>query len=140
MTIFTPYHTHFLLIREPSKFCRELRANPPPSDPCPPPCVPPCQNLYGKPCFNSSLGAYWAIILSVLIIILFKERINDYQEKKMGQYLENWPRYCNFCRPKKNLKKFENTCLVAPGALAHRLQRLQNQKWPPVGPKMANGV
>ena len=33
MTIFTPYHTHFLLIREPSKFCRELRTNPPPSDP-----------------------------------------------------------------------------------------------------------
>ena len=28
-------------------------------------------------------GAYWAIILSILIIILFKERINDYLEKKI---------------------------------------------------------
>ena len=26
------------------------------------------------------------------------------------------------------------------GALAHRLQRLQNPKWPPLGPKMADGV
>ena len=47
-----------------------------------------------------------------------------------------------------------NTSLAAPGALAHRLQRctacnaalpatphcLQNPKWPPVGPKMADGV
>ena len=32
---------------------------------------------------------------------------------------------------------FFNTSLVAPGALAHRLQRLQNPKWPPGGPKMA---
>ena len=38
-------------------------------------------------------GAYWAIILLILIIILFKERINDYLEKKLGQYLENWPKY-----------------------------------------------
>ena len=30
-----------------------------------------------------------------------------------------------------------NTSLAAPGALAHRLQ---NPKWPPVGPKMADGV
>ena len=47
-----------------------------------------------------------------------------------------------------------NTSLAAPGALAHRLQRrtacnaappaaqhrLKNPKWPPVGPKMADGV
>ena len=33
-----------------------------------------------------------------------------------------------------------NTSLAAPGALAHRLQRLQNPKWPPGGPKMADGV
>ena len=38
-----------------------------------------------------------------------------------------------------------NTSLVAPGALAHCMHRctphhLQNPKWPPVGPKMANGV
>ena len=26
------------------------------------------------------------------------------------------------------------------GALAHRLQRLKNPKWPPLGPKMADGV
>ena len=58
--------------------------------------------------FNSSPGAYWAIILSILIIILFKERINDYLEKKLGQYLENWPRHCNFCRPRNFLKNFEN--------------------------------
>ena len=48
----------------------------------------------------------------------------------------------------------ENTSLAAQGALAHRLQRrnicnvappatlhrLQNPKWPPGGPKMADGV
>ena len=28
-------------------------------------------------------------------IILFKERINDHIEK-LGQFLENWPKYCNF--------------------------------------------
>ena len=33
-----------------------------------------------------------------------------------------------------------NTSLAAKGALAHRLQRLQNPKWPPGGPKMADGV
>ena len=58
--------------------------------------------------FNSSPGAYWAIILSILIIILFKERINDYLEKKWGQYLENWPKNCKFCRPRNVLKNFEN--------------------------------
>ena len=31
--------------------------------------------------FHQLPGAYWAIILSILIIILFKERINDYLEK-----------------------------------------------------------
>ena len=30
-----------------------------------------------------------------------------------------------------------NTSLAAPGALAHRLQ---NPKWPPGGPEMADGV
>ena len=50
--------------------------------------------------FNSSLGAYWAIILSILIIILFKERINDYLEKKLRQYLENWLKYCIFFPPR----------------------------------------
>ena len=53
-------------------------------------------------------GACWAIILSILIITMFKERINDYLEKKLGQYLENWPRYCNFCQPINFLKNFEN--------------------------------
>ena len=57
--------------------------------------------------FHQLPGAYWAI-LSIIIIILFKERINDYLEKKMGQYLENWPKYCNFCRPRNFLKNFEN--------------------------------
>ena len=33
-----------------------------------------------------------------------------------------------------------NTSLAAKRALAHCLQRLQNPKWPPAGPKMANGV
>ena len=33
-----------------------------------------------------------------------------------------------------------NTSLAAKGALAHRLQRLQNPKWPLGDPKMANGV
>ena len=33
-----------------------------------------------------------------------------------------------------------NTSLAVPGALAHCLQRLQNPKWPPGGPKMAEGV
>ena len=33
-----------------------------------------------------------------------------------------------------------NTSLTATGALAHRLQRLQNLKWTLVGPKMAKGV
>ena len=37
-------------------------------------------------------------------------------------------------------KMEKNTSLAAPGALAHRLQRLQNPKWPPVAPKMADGV
>ena len=47
--------------------------------------------------FHQLPGAYWAIILSILIIILFKERINDFlEEKKLGQYLEIWPKYCNF--------------------------------------------
>ena len=53
------------------------------------------------------LPAYWATMLSILILILFKERINDYLEKKLGQYLKNWPTYCNFCRPKFFLKIFE---------------------------------
>ena len=35
--------------------------------------------------FHQLPGAYWAIILSILIIILFKERINDFLEKKLGQ-------------------------------------------------------
>ena len=34
------------------------------------------------------LLGHWAIILSILIIMLFKERINDYLEKELGQYLE----------------------------------------------------
>ena len=34
----------------------------------------------------------------------------------------------------------KDTSLAATGALAHRLQRLQNPKWPPGGPKMADGV
>ena len=38
------------------------------------------------------------------------------------------------------MKLTENTSLAAKGALAHRLQRLQNPKWPPGGPKMADGV
>ena len=58
--------------------------------------------------FNSSPGNYWAIILSILIIILFKERINDYVEIKLGQYLENLPRHCNFCLPRIFLKNFED--------------------------------
>ena len=33
-----------------------------------------------------------------------------------------------------------NTSLAEKGALTHRLQHLQNPKWPPGGPKMADGV
>ena len=44
----------------------------------------------------------------------------------------------------KTLNKYEmNTSLAAKGVLANRLQRrncLQNPKWPPGGPKMAEGV
>ena len=46
-------------------------------------------------------------------------------------------------RIQENCKESEqNTSLAAKGALAHRLQRhsLQNPKWPPGGPKMADGV
>ena len=35
---------------------------------------------------------------------------------------------------------YMSTSLAAPGALAHCMQRLKNPKWPPGGPKMANGV
>ena len=28
--------------------------------------------------------------------------------KKMGKYLECWPKYCNFCQPRIFFKKFEN--------------------------------
>ena len=38
-----------------------------------------------------------------------------------------------------DLINFHNTSLAAKGALANRLQRLQNPKWPPEGPKMADG-
>ena len=34
----------------------------------------------------------------------------------------------------------QNTRLAAPGALAHRPHHLKNQKRPPGGPKMADGV
>ena len=51
---FYPLYTHFLLIWDTYRFCCESRANPLPSDPCPPPMChgggtgpPPCQNLYG---------------------------------------------------------------------------------------------
>ena len=37
-------------------------------------------------------------------------------------------------------KSYVNTSLAAKGALTNRLQRLQNPKWPPGGPKMAEGV
>ena len=37
-------------------------------------------------------------------------------------------------------KKMGNSKLAAPGALANPLQRLENPKWPPGDPKMANGV
>ena len=40
----------------------------------------------------------------------------------------------------KKQKSILNTSLAAKGALAHRLQRLKNPKWPPGGPKMADGV
>ena len=39
-----------------------------------------------------------------------------------------------------NRTGIKNTSLAAQGALAHRLQNLQNPKWPPVGPKMADEV
>ena len=53
-------------------------------------------------------NASMVIILSIIIIILFKERINDYLEKKLGKYLENWSKYCNFFRARNFLKNFEN--------------------------------
>ena len=37
-------------------------------------------------------------------------------------------------------ENFQNTSLAAKGALSYRLQRLQNPKWLPGGPKMAEGV
>ena len=33
-----------------------------------------------------------------------------------------------------------NTKLASPGALAYPLQRLENPKWPPGNPTIANGV
>ena len=43
--------------------------------------------------------------------------------------------------PKFSFDSYMNTSLAAKGALAHRLQRsLQNQKWPPGGPKISEGV
>ena len=38
--------------------------------------------------FHQLPGAYWAIILSMLIIIPFKERINDFLEKRLGNNLK----------------------------------------------------
>ena len=52
-------------------------------------------------------GLLGHVFFSILIIIMFKGNIRDYLEKKSGQYLKNWPRYCNFCRPKDFLKIFE---------------------------------
>ena len=49
-------------------------------------------------------GLLGHVFFSILIIIMFKGNIRDYLEKKSGQYLKNWPRYCNFCRPKEFLK------------------------------------
>ena len=40
------------------------------------------------PHFEQLPWAYWAIILSILIIILFKERINDYLEKNWVNILK----------------------------------------------------
>ena len=36
------------------------------------------------------------------------ESINDYLEKKNGQYLENWPKNCKFCWLRNFLKIFDN--------------------------------
>ena len=38
--------------------------------------------------FHQLPGAYWAIILSILIIMLFKERINYYLEKNLVNILK----------------------------------------------------
>ena len=44
--------------------------------------------------------------------------------------------FCN-SNTARDSKKYSDTSLAAKGALA---DRLQNSKWPPGGPKMANGV
>ena len=41
---------------------------------------------------------------------------------------------------KTKIFEYEYHSLAVEGALAHSLQRLQNPKWPPGGPKMADGV
>ena len=45
--------------------------------------------------FYQLLWAYLTIFLSILIITVFKERINDFKKTN-----ENWPKYYNFCRPR----------------------------------------
>ena len=56
--------------------------------------------------FNNSPGAYWAIIHSILIIILFKEKINDYLEKELGQLSWKLAKTLQFLSAKKFFEKF----------------------------------
>ena len=59
------------------------------------------------PHFFTASGGLLGHVFSILIIIMFKGNIRDYLENISGQYLKNWPRYCNFCRPKDFLQFFE---------------------------------
>merc|ERR1711954_502032 len=54
-----------------------------------------------------------------------------------GLFVQGSPKTFFFLLPSQNEK---NTSLAAKGALAHSLHRLSNPKWPPGGPKMAEGV
>ena len=64
---------------------------------------------------------------------IFHRSFKDLSQKFQRSFIEVLRKF------QENDKMF-NTSLVAKGALANSLQRLQNPKWPPGGPKMAEGV
>ena len=73
------------------------------------PCLEAILNPFCPGCrwslYNLGGESIWPTLFN---IILFKERINNSLEKKLGRYLENWPRHCSFCRRRNFLKIFEN--------------------------------
>ena len=71
-----------------------------------------------------------------------KSVLGKNEEKEATKFLEKVEDVSTLLQElmSKDHDKVKNTSLAAPGALAHRLQRLQNSKWPLGGPKMADGV